>query len=166
MLYRRALPEESRSIAEVVVNTWKWSYRNIFSSSYLENLSYEEHEAAISRQIEKKNDIFFTAVYNERVVGMVSGRIIEEGEYDCELDAIYILPEFQHRGTGKILFSMITDEFRESGADTMILWTFKENRERGFYRKMGGRTGSEKVISIENRDIVHVSYTWRDLTLF
>ena len=55
-----------------------------------------------------------------------------------EINAIYILPEYQHRGIGKTLFQFGKSKLEECGLTPFIAWVLKDNHQAiKFYKSMG-----------------------------
>jgi GNAT superfamily N-acetyltransferase len=98
-------------------------------------------------------------------VGFVNGGPERDGrdEYDAELYALYVLPDWHGRGIGKQLSETFAQSLIDSGYDSMFAWVLAENPARGFYETLGGTLVDERSIEIGGRPLVEVAYGWNDL---
>ena len=164
MKIRNAQLGDEQSIAGVVVDTWKTAYRGILPDSYLESLTTEKHEEVFRKNIISKTETVLVLENQEKqIVGAVYGGQSRLGAYDCEMIALYILSNYQKKGYGKWLFQELVKEHKKNQYKSMLLWTFKENRDRKFYEKLGGLVREERPYSIDGNEIDIVGYTWQDI---
>ncbi|KHD34915.1 acetyltransferase [Clostridium acetobutylicum] len=93
------------------------------------------------------------------IIGFASGETnkIEE-KYDSILYTIYILKNYQRQGVGKRLFKVVADRLRSEGAENMVVWTFNENKSRGFYERLGGSLVDKKKIFKDKTELEEVAY--------
>jgi len=164
MNIRTAQVGDEQSIAGVIIDTWKVAYRGIVPDSFLDSLTTEKHEELFRKNIPDKTETILVVENREKqVVGMVSGGADRLKIYDCELYAIYILPEYQKMGYGKWLFQQLIEEHKKNECKSMIIWTFRDNRDREFYEILGGLAREEKRRSFDGNEITLVGYTWQDI---
>jgi len=165
MNIRIAQAGDESSIAQVIVQTWKAAYRGIVSDSFLDTMTTEKHEVLFRDHISQQSETILV-LENEvgKIVGMVSGGRDRSGSCDCELVAIYILPGYQKKGYGSGLFRGLVEKHKKNQYRSMLIWTFQDNRDRGFYETLGGVVREEKTISFDGPDIPIVCYMWQDIT--
>ncbi|MCC5464010.1 GNAT family N-acetyltransferase [Pelosinus baikalensis] len=164
MKIRTAQVGDEQSIAGVIIDTWKVAYRGIVPDSFLDSLTTEKHEELFRKNIANKTEtIFVLENHKNQIVGVVSGGQDRSGIYGCELVVIYILPDYQKMGYGKRLFQELIEEHKRNQYKSMIIWTFRDNRDRKFYEILGGLAREEKKHSFDGKDIVLVGYTWQDI---
>lgn len=155
-----------KSIAQVIINTWKNSYKGIVSQSFLDSLTTEKHEALFEHQLTKNTHIIHVLeTEKNRIVGMISGGVDPTGKYDCEIVAIYIENEYQRCGFGKHLFLENIKQYKKLGYKTMIVWTFENNKDRKFYEKMGGISTEKKSHIVGNEELPLVGFVWKDINV-
>ena len=81
---------------------------------------------------------------------------------DAEIYLIYVDPNAQGRGVGRLLMRHAAERLREDGARTLFLWALRDNRSgRAFYDRLGGSVVRE-VWSEKNKNFLIV-YAWQDL---
>lgn len=138
-------------IQEVAEITWPISYREIISPEqirYMLDLMYsaEKIEAAIN----DPSQAFWLAEEDGKVVGFCG---IEHGYPEAGITRIhklYILPETQGSGLGKMLIDQVKDQAKINGNGTLHLNVNKGNKAVGFYQKNGFVTDHEEVLDIGN----------------
>ena len=169
---RLATPEDASQIAFVQVKTWQSAYQGIISDEYLEGLdktlkAKSTWWANVAAD-ETKNKHFFVATVDGKVVGFCHGKTEqEEGPpHDCEIKAVYVLPEHQRKSAGKLLIQRLIETFESKGYRSMIVWVLKDNSSsRKFYEALGGKYLTEKDFEIRNHPTVKiVSYEWPDIS--
>jgi len=164
MRIRTAQAGDEQSIASVIIDTWKVAYRGIVPDSFLDSLTTEKHEELFRKNIRDKTEtILVLEDHEKRIVGVVSGKQDRLGTYDCELVAIYLLPDYQKRGYGKRLFKELIEKHKKNQYKSMIIWTFRDNRDRKFYEILGGSVREEKSHFFDGNEIAIVGYTWQDI---
>ena len=67
-----------------------------------------------------------------------------------KLDKIYIHPNQQDKGTGKILLDYITRNIQPKGANVLKINVNRHNKAIGFYQKWGFKIITEEDIDIGN----------------
>ncbi|AEG61500.1 GNAT family N-acetyltransferase [Desulforamulus ruminis] len=163
MKIRYATVGDEKYIADVIINTWKVAYRGIVSDDFLLSLTPEKHEKLFKESLSKK--IGTTLVLEDRegkIVGMASGGAERSGEFDCEIVALYILPGYQKKGYGKQLFKKLVQEFKANDFTSMIIWTFKANKDLQFYKRLGGVIKKETTHLIGEKEIPIVGFFWHN----
>lgn len=164
MKIRAAKPGDEKAIAQVVIDTWKDAYQGIVSQHFLDSLTTEKHEVLLTQQIAQNTQIIYVMESEQnQIQGMISGGVDRSEKYDCEIVAIYIDRDYQKCGIGKRLFLECINAFRTQGCKSMVIWTFENNKDRGFYDKMGGVVAEHKTYPIGNQDLPLVGYVWNDI---
>ena len=177
MRIRQAVPGDGPGIARVRVTTWRAAYTGIIAQSYLDALNIETESVRWSEGLARW-DPARCAIVAERegasadidadtpraIAGYVMGgpNRDEDPEYSGELYAIYVLPEYQSQGVGKVLFRAMMDWLAEKGHQGMILYVLRDNApSRRFYEAMGGRAVREQLVEIGGQMLAEVGYGYR-----
>lgn len=164
MIIRNARTGEEQSIANVIINTWRAAYRGIIPDRFLDALTTGKHEALFKENIKSApENIFVLENHEQQIVGMVFGGSDRSGAFDCELVAIYILPDYQKRGYGKKLFKALIERYKKQTYKSMLIWTFKDNKDQEFYKKLGGVVSKEMSYTFGEKNVPLVGYTWDNI---
>ena len=100
-------------------------------------------------------------------MGLASGGPERTGDatYRGEIYLVYLLEQYQRRGLGRRLVSVVAERLLADGFDSMLLWVAKRNHPaRRFCEALGGEPVGGRTIDIFGADIVEVSYGWRNVT--
>jgi GNAT superfamily N-acetyltransferase len=169
MRIRTAQITDAKAIAQVHVDSWRSTYKGIVPDDFLANLSYERRERGwreiLSNAERQRSFVYVAEDEAEKVVGFVNGGPEREDDsfYKGELYAIYLLESYQHKGIGRQLVRVATQQLIERSFETMLVWVLADNPSRRFYERIGGRQVREKKIKIGGVDFVEVVYGWSDI---
>jgi 3-deoxy-manno-octulosonate cytidylyltransferase (CMP-KDO synthetase) len=167
IIYRKATVEDIPQVAKVHVESWQKSFQGIVPQNFLDGTSVEKREKAFREGFLKEDYQMFVAETPEgEIVGFADfGRAIGEvSDFDAELFAIYLLPEFQGKGIGGELFKIGVRDLRKKGRKSMCLQALVVNPYRAFYEKMGGKIIKKSIYKLGDMDLETVYYGWEDLT--
>ena len=157
MIIRRAMQNDARQIAEIIVEDWKNAYRGIIDDDFLDSMSVEER---YQRELQRYQ-IYKVAEKKKKIMGLTWNEINDSDDSDCEIIALYVKYEERKSGIGRGLFLDSVEEFKSQGKKRMIIWCLKENYEaRKFYEKMGGLEYKYGTHKWGNRDYDMVSYIY------
>jgi len=133
-IYRQANPSDVHDIQYVLSTTWEETYTHL-SSEIIQQVKENWHSTEhLTNQIENKECFFPIALVNGKVAGIASSGMNEEGVVD--LFRLYILPEYQSKGIGSELLSMIEKKYPKA---TKIAVSVDENNDAGirYYERRG-----------------------------
>lgn len=142
-------------IKDLAYAIWPFAYGEILSSQQLTYmLSMFYSESALKQQMEEKQHVFYIAI-NEvgKNVGFVSYEINCEPK-KTKIHKIYVLPETQGAGVGKLLFNLVVEKAKENNQKAVFLNVNKYNIAKQFYEKLGFEITKEDVIDIGNNYIM------------
>ena len=102
---------------------------------------------------------------DQGIVGYAGGGKYETTppQYDCEIGAIYVLKEHQRKGIGTKLVEKKVEFFQTKGWKSMIIWALKDNYQRGFYEKLGGKDKEASFYEKWEEKYEIVGYVWEDI---
>jgi ribosomal protein S18 acetylase RimI-like enzyme len=165
---RPAREDDIPGIARVHVDTWRSAYAGIVPDEALASLSYAERESRWRNYLINHPDTNYVYVAEDdgEIVGFVSGGPLRDDTsgYTSELYAIYVLEHTQGTGVGRRLVQALVRDLLEREHESMLLWVFRDNPPaRGFYEKLGGQYVSEKTFEFGGKELVEVSYGWKDI---
>lgn len=148
---RQATVSDVPLIREVAEKTWPISYQGIISPEqirYMLDLMYSQLK--IEAAVKDPKQAFWLAEKNGVVLGFCG---IEHGWPQAgftRIHKLYILPDTQGLGLGKILVDHVEQEAVKHGNNQLHLNVNKNNKAIGFYHKHGFITAGEEVIDIGN----------------
>lgn len=144
-----ATSEDARGVAEVYYKTWLATYPNERTGVTTEDVEdrfkdafTEESLAKRAERISqlKENEPLFLAKDGDRIIGLCG--VIRHPDKN-QLKTIYVLPEYQGRGIGTLLWEEAKKYFDVSKDTIVQVATFNANAI-AFYKKLGfEETGKE-----------------------
>ena len=164
-IIRPATADDGRGIARVQVETWRSAYRGIVADEVLKALSEDDRTERWSEIIENPEQATFVAESrNHGIIGFANGGPERDGreDYQGELYAIYILPDFHCQGIGKRLLSEFARWLADSGFLSVMVWVLADNPSRPFYEHQGGELVGQRVVAIGQQKLSERAYGWKD----
>ncbi len=140
--YERATVEDAYMIRYIGAHSWNETYKGLVPDEYLK-YKLEHIEDKVEKQkslINDKNNNFYVAKVDNKVVGFVSYGLLEDEKYKDfgHIDSIYLLKEYQGYGIGKELFKIALNGLKELGYTKMELECMTGNNTISFYKKYLG----------------------------
>ncbi|MBN2160156.1 MAG: GNAT family N-acetyltransferase [Spirochaetes bacterium] len=160
-MVREAKLKDSEVIAKIIVETWKYAYIGIIDKNYADNLDVQRFIQIITDNIQDKKETIFVYEENEIIKGFISGKFIDNNNYQCETVGLYVLPKYQQLGIGRILFKQINNFFSEHNCQKMILWTLKGAKNNSFYENNGGVIAEEIFLKIGEKEYAGVGFSFK-----
>lgn len=167
MKIRRATLPDAKGIAKVHVDSWRTTYAHIIPDEFLHNLSYERREQLWINIIPQ--GIVFVAENDERkIVGFADGGKERSGKYqyyDGELNAIYLLKEYQGQGIGTLLVKSVIHDLKQLGLKSLVVVVLEDNNSRLFYEELGGKCIDTLEVEFSGKKLKELVYGWDDINL-
>jgi len=120
MEIRYAKREGLREAAALVIDSWRWAYKDIFDADYLAGLAHEAwHENMLKAYDEGKRPLL---LFDQgELLGYCSFRKSNEDAYpdDGMISAIYLREHAAGRGHGHALLLRAEEELRKQG---YLIW--------------------------------------------
>lgn len=164
---RSASLVDANSIANIHVQAWKESYRDILTKDFLDNLSVEKRLQWRKKTLATEDGATKTliAIKNERIIGFCDiGKNRDTTiNYPGEMYALYLLNAYKKIGIGQQLFNMAINNLHEQHMMPCVAWVLKENSPaRRFYEKNRGQAIKEKTIKIGDKSYQELAYLFHD----
>ena len=121
-----------RNIAEI---TWPVAYQDILNADqlrYMLDLFY--NDSALEKQMNDGHH-FLIAEQDQQIIGFASFNALNDTQF--KLQKLYVHPEIQKTGAGKLLLESVKMHARNAGATTLLLHVNRHNKAIGFYEKIG-----------------------------
>lgn len=173
MTIRVATPDDANALGSMHVTSWRETYTGILPDKMLTSLSAEARAAAWAQVMRDPTAVGAAVIYLAEQGGAIIGfgscgaqrsENLEGKGYDGEISAIYVLREFQSRGTGARLFSAMSLDLTGRGFAAAALWVLRDNlRARRFYERYAGQVIAEKEDVRDGTVLVELAYGWPDL---
>lgn len=150
MQIRKAALEDFQIINDLAIKTWHNAYDKILSPeqvNYMLEMMYSLE--AITEQIAIKGHLFLLISEGDNYLGF--------GSYELnylsgvtKLHKLYVLPETQGKGAGRLLVQKIEEAAAKNGNDKVTLNVNRYNSAVDFYLKNGYTKAGEEDINIGN----------------
>ncbi len=150
MQIRRAALEDFEIIYNLAINTWHVTYEKILSAEqmdYMLDMMYSLE--AVTDQILVKGHHFILLSEDDKYLGFASYELNYLSGV-TKLHKLYVLPETQGRGAGRLLMAEIEKTAKKNGNTTLSLNVNRYNNAINFYLKNGYTKVKEEDINIGN----------------
>lgn len=145
-----ATPSDFPTINALAYAIWPDTYGAILSQEQLEYMldAFYSEEALLENYMEKGHR-FLLVKEDETVLGFASYEHLYKETNTTRIHKIYLLPETQGRGLGKLLIQEIEKIALENHADKLSLNVNRFNKAQHFYKKIGFEIVDEEDIELE-----------------
>lgn len=113
---------------------------------YLFKLMYSY--SSLLEQIENKQHHFLLAKEETEYVGYASYELNYKNSGKIKIHKIYVMPDAQGKGVGKILMEYIYKIANENNCETLLLDVYRHNPALQFYEKLGFKKSGEQITDI------------------
>ncbi len=165
--YRRPLPNEAETFAELHVQCWREAYVDILPSALMQSLDVGKRLPMWVKNLSDNSRIIFGAYDEGAAVGfIIAGKPVEElfDDMDGHIAAIYIAASQYRRGIGQALMSKVAGAWAEQGGDSLALGVLAENaRARAFYESLGGKLIKTGTYEWDGFPLADAIYSFDDL---
>lgn len=137
------------TIQEIAHTTWPVAYGEIITLeqlTYMLNLMYSDN--ALLEQIQQKQQQFYIASEGIHPLGFIAIEHHYKEELVTRIHKIYILPEAQGKGVGKLLLDKAASLAKLNDSKSLSLNVNKFNSAVAFYKKTGFEIVAEEVLDI------------------
>lgn len=148
---QQGLPSDTATIRDIAYRTWPDTYGNIVPAAQLEymlELFYSDE--ALTAQMEEKRHRFILVKESDVVLGFASYEHNYLGQNTTRLHKIYLLPESQGKGAGKLLIDAVVKVATDNQSDVVSLNVNRFNTAVTFYQKMGFEIVGEEDVALDH----------------
>ncbi|MEX0882791.1 MAG: GNAT family N-acetyltransferase, partial [Cyclobacteriaceae bacterium] len=130
--------------------TWPITFRDILTKKQLEYMLEMMYSTpSLTDQMETRHHRFLLAKADEKALGFASFEIGFGGSASLKIHKLYMLPDAQGKGMGKMMLRQIGEVGLKTRSTHMILNVNKFNYKAiHFYEKWGFKTIGEELIPI------------------
>jgi GNAT superfamily N-acetyltransferase len=144
-----ATVEDLETIREIAHKTWPVAYGEILSKAQLDYMLENMYsKATLIDNLTNKGHHFILVKEDEICLGFASFEHHYLNEKCTRLHKIYLLPETQGKGLGKLLLERIMALAKENHSTTISLNVNRFNKAYAFYKKIGFEVVAEEDIEI------------------
>lgn len=151
LLLADAAIQDFKTIREIAYKSWPSTYGSILSKEqidYMLDLFYSEQ--ALLENLNQKGHRFLLVNEGEVCLGFASYEHNYLNQKCTRLHKIYLLPEAQGKGAGKLLIEAVENLAKENQSVVVSLNVNKFNTAISFYKKIGFEVVSEEEILLEH----------------
>ena len=148
---RKATLEDIEMINRLAWIVFPHTYKEILSPEQMEYMmDWMYSPENLHKQMTEDGHIYYLAFEGDEPAGYLS--IQPEGEHTYHLQKIYVLPSFQGKKLGKLLFEQAIKAIKELHPEPcqMRLNVNRQNKALTFYEKMGMKKVDEGDFHIGN----------------
>jgi ribosomal protein S18 acetylase RimI-like enzyme len=144
---RKAKPDDAQAWCEVFKETWLATYPNEklgVTPKDILTRDFTSPERVLHWRkyfIDPGESHFYTAVDDGKIIGCAAARQLEDWN---EVGAIYVLPEYQGQGIGRMFMTKNFEIFDKNKITKVNVVSYNENAIK-FYEKFGFRITDEPV---------------------
>lgn len=164
---RLATIQDAAGIAQVHVDSWRTTYRDIVPDDYLAALSYEQRQKNWERilgQEQSRGVTIVAADASGKIIGFINGGSNREAaDYAGELYSIYLLAACQGQGIGKRLAVSLVERLLAMGISSMVVNVLAANPACYFYEALGAQYLRTVQIEIGGKALAERIYGWHDI---
>lgn len=149
MTVREANATDFAMIRDIAYKTWPDAYGEILSPEQLHYmLDAFYSEAALSENYSQKHHRFLLLTEDDAALGFASYEHNYQSLPVTRLHKIYLLPESQGKGAGKLLMAAVENRAMANRSKVISLNVNRFNKAQIFYRKHGFEIVGEEDIDI------------------
>jgi GNAT superfamily N-acetyltransferase len=145
-----ATVEDFETIRRIAHTSWPVAYGEILSKEQLDYMLGKMYSDTALLDNLNKGHHFILAKEDSVCLGFASFEHRYLNEKCTRLHKIYLLPETQGKGLGKMLLERIIALAKENHSDTISLNVNRFNKAYAFYKKVGFEVVGEEDLAIGN----------------
>lgn len=138
-------------VKDLAYKIWPSAYAEILSDeqlSYMLEKFYSKE--ALEKQMIERNHVFLVIKENNIPLGFASYELNCENNQKAKLHKIYVLPNLQQKGIGKLLLQEFEKRAKDANSKSVFLNVNRNNKAQDFYKKYNYIITKQEDISIGN----------------
>ncbi len=163
---RNAKPSDARAIARIHVETWRTTYPGMLPDRALIDMNIDGKARSWRSMLEHPDAAGSVLVAEESeegsTIGFASAARNRQGAlpFAGEVQTLYVLPDWQNQGIGRVLLEGCFARLRERGLESAVVWVLADNPARFFYERMGGKRAGERDETLWGATLHEIAYGW------
>ncbi len=150
VIVKECFPNELNIIQDIAYKTWPVTYAGIVSNvqlDYMLKLFYSLE--GLNKNLEDGHH-FLLATEDGNALGFASYVNRYQNQLVTRIPKIYILPEAQGKGIGKLLIDKVAIQAKKDQSEKLSLNVNRNNVAIGFYKKIGFEITAEEDIALDH----------------
>jgi ribosomal protein S18 acetylase RimI-like enzyme len=163
---RNAKPSDARAIARIHVETWRTTYPGMLPDRALIDMNVDGKARSWRSMLENPESAGAVLVAEEKgeggTIGFASASRNRHANlpFEGEVQTLYVLPDWQNQGIGRVLLEGCFAGLRGRGLASAVVWVLADNPARFFYERMGGKRAGERDESLWGATLHEIAYGW------
>lgn len=141
-------PADLDTIRDLAYTIWPVTYGHILSGPQLDFMLASFYSVEALTQSLQKGHNYLLVLENDKSLGFVGYEHGYKRNNVTRIHKIYVLPQTQGKGIGKMLIDHIEKLAREHRSDALSLNVNRQNNALGFYLRQGFTITGEEDIAI------------------
>lgn len=143
--------KDFKTIQEIASKSWETTYRELLSEEQYDYMLDKMYSLdALLIQTDIQNHEFILALEDKKALGFASYEINYDNKRKTKIHKLYILPDQQKKGVGKLLIDEVTDIAKSHKESIITLNVNRFNKALNFYNRIGFEIIGEEDINIGN----------------
>lgn len=169
MVIRIANESDSHAIAVLHAESWRSTYRGMFSDSYLDGPIEEERLVCWQKRLAtpSNNQFVLIAEDQKRLLGFVCIFLKADPVWGTLIDNLHVRVPVKRKGIGTQLLQEVAKWLLvQLPNDPVYLWALEKNyRARAFYENLQGKSVETRLEpQADGRKVYAVRYAWKTPT--
>ncbi|HEX8576555.1 MAG TPA: GNAT family N-acetyltransferase [Flavobacterium sp.] len=138
-------------VRKIAYKTWPDTYGKIVSAAQIDYMLESLYSIeTLSANVTEKGHYFLLVKEEDNYLGFASYEHNYNAGPVTKIHKIYILPEAQGKGVGKMLIHKVADLAKEAGIERLCLNVNRHNKARFFYEKLGFTIVAEELVPLNH----------------
>ena len=145
---REATPADIPTINQLAAAIWEPTYSPILSREQIDYMFQVIYTHEALQQQMQEGQTFLILYEGEEPLGFMAFSLQDEPGKVYKLNKIYLLPERQGEGLGKLMLDAVEERVHKAGALYLDLNVNRYNKAKTFYERCGYQVHQEEDIPI------------------
>lgn len=141
---------EIEIIQSLIQRIWKPTYHKILSEDQMDYMLERMYDPLTLRNQMDEGHKFLLLNEDSSPVGFAGFQFDYPEPGICKLHKLYLLPETQGKGLGKMLIHEVIEQAKQAGQQSLWLNVNRHNKAFDFYKRYGFEIRGEEDIDIGN----------------
>ncbi len=143
-----ASPLEIPIIQSLIQRIWKPTYRDILSEDQMDYMMERMYDSQTLQDQMSSGHTFLLLNEDSSPVGFAGYELNYPEKNVCKLHKIYLLPETQGKGLGRMLLNAVAEQAKGAGQYSLLLNVNRYNKAFDFYKAYGFTVKEEVDLDI------------------